>query len=117
MFSMNNILARAFYALNDIKTPMKISVVCLLLNLGFSLWLVQLYREQARYGERIYKWCDRTGLDHIRKAVVEDRAQRKALFARFAHSQLFAQSDPWTERAEKNVAAQEFTPMAELEVL
>ena len=45
MFSMNNILARAFYALNDIKTPMKISVVCLLLNLGFSLWLVQLYRE------------------------------------------------------------------------
>ena len=45
MFSMNNILARAFYALNDIKTPMKISVFCLLLNLGFSMWLVQLYRE------------------------------------------------------------------------
>jgi len=34
------LLARAFYALNDIKTPMKISVVCLLLNLGFSVWLV-----------------------------------------------------------------------------
>ena len=34
MFSMNNILARAFYALNDIKTPMKISVFCLGLNLG-----------------------------------------------------------------------------------
>src|SRR5205823_12707375 len=45
MFSMNNILARAFFALNDIKTPMKISVFCLLLNLGFSMWLVQLYRE------------------------------------------------------------------------
>jgi putative peptidoglycan lipid II flippase len=45
MFSMNNILARAFYALNDIKTPMKISVVCLALNLGFSFWLVQDYRE------------------------------------------------------------------------
>jgi putative peptidoglycan lipid II flippase len=45
MFSMNNILARAFYALNDIKTPMKISVVCLVLNLGFSVWLVQCYRE------------------------------------------------------------------------
>src|SRR5882672_4839359 len=45
MFSMNNILARAFYALNDIKTPMKISIACLVLNLGFSVWLVQLYRE------------------------------------------------------------------------
>lgn len=45
MFSMNNILARAFYALNDIKTPMKISILCLALNLGFALWLVQLYRE------------------------------------------------------------------------
>ncbi|HEX5222831.1 MAG TPA: murein biosynthesis integral membrane protein MurJ [Verrucomicrobiae bacterium] len=45
MFSMNNILARAFYALNDIKTPMKISIVCLVLNLGFALWLVQTYRE------------------------------------------------------------------------
>jgi putative peptidoglycan lipid II flippase len=40
MFSMNNILARAFYALNDIKTPMKISVFCLLLNLVLAFWLV-----------------------------------------------------------------------------
>ena len=45
MFSMNNILARAFYALDDIKTPMKISIVCLGLNLVFALWLVQPYRE------------------------------------------------------------------------
>ena len=44
MFSMNNILARAFYALNDIKTPMKISILCLVLNLGFAVWLVQPYR-------------------------------------------------------------------------
>jgi putative peptidoglycan lipid II flippase len=45
MFSMNNILARAFYALNDIKTPMKISIACLVLNLLFALWLVREYRE------------------------------------------------------------------------
>jgi putative peptidoglycan lipid II flippase len=44
MFSMNNILARAFYALQDIKTPMKISVLCLVLNLGFAVWLVQPYQ-------------------------------------------------------------------------
>ena len=37
MFSMNNILARAFYALNDIKTPMKISLVCLALEPGVCL--------------------------------------------------------------------------------
>jgi putative peptidoglycan lipid II flippase len=45
MFSMNNILARAFYALGDIQTPMKISMLCLGLNLAFAIWLVQRYRE------------------------------------------------------------------------
>jgi putative peptidoglycan lipid II flippase len=45
MFSMINILARAFYALNDIQTPMRISILCLFLNLGFALWLVQFRRE------------------------------------------------------------------------
>jgi putative peptidoglycan lipid II flippase len=45
MFSMNNILARAFYALGDIRTPMKISVACLGLNLVFAIWLVQGYKE------------------------------------------------------------------------
>ncbi len=45
MFSMNNILARAFFALNDISTPMKISVFCFALNLGFAVWLVPAYRE------------------------------------------------------------------------
>jgi putative peptidoglycan lipid II flippase len=43
MFSMNNILARAFFALDDIKTPMKISMVCLGLNLVFAVWLVHPY--------------------------------------------------------------------------
>jgi putative peptidoglycan lipid II flippase len=47
MFSMNNIMARAFYALNDIKTPMKISLLCLTLNLVFALWLVQPYKESG----------------------------------------------------------------------
>jgi putative peptidoglycan lipid II flippase len=45
MFSMNNIFARAFYALSDIKTPMKISVLCLCLNLIFARCLIQPYRE------------------------------------------------------------------------
>jgi putative peptidoglycan lipid II flippase len=45
MFSMVSILARAFYALNDIQTPMRISVFCLALNLVFALALVRSYRE------------------------------------------------------------------------
>ena len=45
MFSMNNVLARAFYALGDIATPMKISIFCLSVNLLLSFWLVQDYRE------------------------------------------------------------------------
>src|SRR3989442_8524308 len=39
-FSMVNVLARAFYALGDTRTPMKISVICLGLNLVFALWLI-----------------------------------------------------------------------------
>jgi putative peptidoglycan lipid II flippase len=39
-FSMVNILARAFYALGDTQTPMKISSVCLGLNIVFTFWLI-----------------------------------------------------------------------------
>jgi putative peptidoglycan lipid II flippase len=44
-FSLNNILARAFFALHDTQTPMKISVACLAINLVFALVLVQQLRE------------------------------------------------------------------------
>ena len=44
-FSMVNVLARAFYALGDTETPMKISVVCLGLNLIFALWLILPFRQ------------------------------------------------------------------------
>jgi putative peptidoglycan lipid II flippase len=44
-FSGVNILARAFYALHDIKTPMKISVFCLMLNLVVAVCLVTRFRE------------------------------------------------------------------------
>ncbi len=47
LFSMNNILARAFFALQDIRTPMKISVFCLMVNLVFAFFLVPGLRESG----------------------------------------------------------------------
>lgn len=44
-FSLVNILARAFYALSDTKTPMKISVFCLLLNIVLSAGLIWNFRQ------------------------------------------------------------------------
>jgi putative peptidoglycan lipid II flippase len=44
-FSGVNLLARAFYALGDTKTPMRVSVFCLAVNLFLSLWLVGPLRQ------------------------------------------------------------------------
>jgi putative peptidoglycan lipid II flippase len=45
MFSTVNILARAFYALGDTGTPMKISIVCLVLNFSIACALLIPLRE------------------------------------------------------------------------
>ena len=57
--------------------------------------LTQLYREQGRYLERMYKWSVRVGIDSIRAHVVEDAARRRALYERFVISQKVAQIDPF----------------------
>jgi putative peptidoglycan lipid II flippase len=44
-FSVVNVLARAFYALGDTKTPMKVSVLCLTMNLLLALGLVWRYKQ------------------------------------------------------------------------
>jgi putative peptidoglycan lipid II flippase len=44
-YSVVNILARAFYALSDTTTPMKISVFCLVLNAVFTLALVWQFKQ------------------------------------------------------------------------
>ncbi|WP_054308612.1 nitrite reductase large subunit NirB [Mesorhizobium sp. 1M-11] len=74
--------------------------------------LVQMYREQARYLERIYKWAKRIGLDEIRRQIMADPDRRKAYFERFVFSQKFAQVDPWSERV-SGKDKHEFRPMAE----
>ena len=73
----------------------------------------QLYREQGRYLERVYKWAKRVGVDTVRKQVMEDGERRRALYDRFVLSQGFAQIDPWAERV-AGKDAHEFAPVAEL---
>ena len=78
--------------------------------------LTQLYREQGRYLERIYKWAKRVGSDSIRASVVEDRDRRRQLFDRFVHSQKYAQVDPWEERV-NGKDAHEFAAMADFQMM
>lgn len=75
--------------------------------------LTQYYRETGYYLERIYKWADRIGYDHIKSVIYDDLGQRAAYFDRFIFSQKFAQIDPWAERV-AGAEAHEFAPMADL---
>ena len=77
--------------------------------------LTQLYREQAWSLERVHKWMKRVGQDTIREQILEDHANRKTLFERFAYSQKFSQIDPWDERANGR-DAHEFAAMAEIDM-
>ena len=76
---------------------------------------VQLYRENAKYLDRPYKWVAKVGMDWVREQVVDDRQNRTALVARFDRSQAIYQSDPWTERAAPARAAT-FRPLATLKL-
>ena len=80
----------------------------------YSAACVQLYREEAQYLHRMYKWIDQVGLDHVKQRIVEDAESRKALAARFYYAQTFMQKDPWAERASDGVHAHEFKPIAEV---
>ncbi len=72
--------------------------------------LVQMYREQGHYLERIYKWAFRVGFDKIKSQIVENAEARRNFFNRFVFSQKFAQVDPWSERA-SGKDQHEFNPL------
>ncbi|WP_026359570.1 nitrite reductase large subunit NirB [Sphingomonas sp. PR090111-T3T-6A] len=74
----------------------------------------QLYREEARYLERTAPWVERVGLDYVKRRIVEDEGNRKALTRRFLHSQSFSQDDPWATRA-AGADRQLHHPMAEFQ--
>lgn len=75
--------------------------------------VLQAYREQAVYLDRLYKWVETVGLETVRKTIMDDLGERRALYDRFLTSQRAVRKDPWAER----VAGQElheFTPLLKL---
>ena len=73
--------------------------------------LVQMYREQGRYLERIYKWAKRVGIAEVKRQVLDDVERRRHFYERFVFSQSFAQVDPWSERV-SGKDKHEFMPLA-----
>ncbi|MEP5729398.1 MAG: nitrite reductase large subunit NirB [Sulfitobacter sp.] len=74
--------------------------------------VTQLYREHAKYLDRIYKWMNKVGLEWIKERVVDDLVERDALVARFELGQSVYRRDPWADHiAEK---AQTYQPLANL---
>ena len=75
--------------------------------------LVQLYREQGRYLERIYKWAKRVGLDTINNQIMDDRERRRRCSSASSIRRNSRKSDPWAERVQGK-DAHEFAPIADL---
>jgi nitrite reductase (NADH) large subunit len=77
---------------------------------------LQLYREDANYNERTSVWCERVGIEWLRRELVENTERRAALTARMNHA-LEGRVDPWMERARRaregdTLVLSEFTPLA-----
>lgn len=75
--------------------------------------ILQLYREKAAYLDRLFKWVEKTGLENVRAAIMEDHEGRHALVERFMKSQRAVRKDPWAERAAGH-ELREFMPLAVL---
>ena len=83
--------------------------------MDITVAFVQLYRENAKYLDRPYKWIEKVGLEWITSQVVDDPENRAALVARFDHSQTIYQRDPWADRTEGE-GKREFEPLADLTI-
>lgn len=74
---------------------------------------IQLYRENAKYLDRGYKFVAKFGLDWVKQQVVDDLENRAALIERFEISQSVYRKDPWAELAHPD-EAKKFFPLADL---
>ncbi|MEM9433913.1 MAG: nitrite reductase large subunit NirB [Pseudomonadota bacterium] len=72
---------------------------------------IQLYRENAKYLDRPYKWVAKVGLEWVQERVA-DLEERTRLIAAFELSQSIYRKDPWAEHAATK--AESFQPLADL---
>jgi nitrite reductase (NADH) large subunit len=72
---------------------------------------LQLYREEGWYLERTVHYVGRVGIEHVKKKVLEDAANRKALWERLQFA-LDGEPDPWFEHAKASVDLRQFAPVA-----
>ncbi len=75
---------------------------------------LQLYREEGWYLERTTHYVARVGLEHVRQKVLEDAANRQALWARL-QAALEGEPDPWFEGDRARVDARQFIPIVPAE--
>ena len=72
---------------------------------------LQLYREEGWYLERTVHYLARVGLDHVKKLVLDDPVNRKALWERLQFS-LDGEPDPWVETEKAKVDVRQFHALA-----
>ncbi|MBF9060783.1 FAD-dependent oxidoreductase [Rhodobacterales bacterium HKCCSP123] len=80
--------------------------------IDLTVAFIQLYRENAKYLDRPYKWVAKVGLDWVKARVVDDPEERARLIAAFEVSQGIYRKDPWAEHAATK--ARGYAPLADL---
>ena len=80
--------------------------------LDLATAFMQLYRENAKYLDRPYKWVAKVGLDWVKARVVDDLEERQRLIDAFELSQTIYRKDPWAKEVEEKSAA--YAPLADL---
>ncbi|APR03831.1 nitrite reductase large subunit NirB [Thauera chlorobenzoica] len=79
----------------------------------YSAAFLQLYREEGFYLERTVHYVHRVGLEHVKKRVVEDAENRRALHQRLLYA-VQDYADPWAARAADDAEAALKTPFETL---
>ena len=72
---------------------------------------MQLYREEGWYLERTVHYLNRVGMDYVKKKILEDHENRKALWAKLQFS-LDGEPDPWFEFDKAEVDTRQFEKLA-----
>ncbi len=85
--------------------------------IDLTVAFIQLYRENARYLHRPYKWLAKVGMEWVRERVVDDLKERRALCERFEISQSVYRKDPWAQQAKPEYSRKKWNALADLSMV